>query len=85
MDGFLGIDVSKGYADFVLLDREFNPRERVLQFDDTHQGHSSFKQWLKSVLITHGLKPSLISMALCGIFQLCNGSLVLFALVGGHV
>lgn len=55
MDGFLGIDISKGYADFVLLDREFNPRERVLQFDDTHQGHSSFKQWLKSVLIAHGL------------------------------
>ncbi len=37
---FLGIDVSKGYADFVLLDQQKRVVEPVFQLDDTIEGHN---------------------------------------------
>jgi len=36
---YLGIDVSKGYADFVILDAAKNPVIQNFQLDDTFQGH----------------------------------------------
>jgi len=37
---YLGIDVSKGYADFVILDEKKQPVEENFQLDDTFDGHS---------------------------------------------
>ena len=36
---YLGIDVSKGYADFMILDRTKQPVEDSFQLDDTFSGH----------------------------------------------
>lgn len=48
MNGYLGIDVSKGYADFLLLDGSKNPLDAPFQLDDTTQGHQSLRQWVES-------------------------------------
>lgn len=45
--GYLGIDVSKGYSDMVLLDEQFNRLSKPVQFDDTRQGHERFLTWIK--------------------------------------
>ena len=37
---YLGIDVSKGYADFVILNDKKRPIEENFQLDDTSLGHS---------------------------------------------
>jgi transposase len=39
MNYYLGIDVSKGYADFVILDQHKNIVEKNFQLDDTIEGH----------------------------------------------
>jgi transposase len=36
---YLGVDVSKGYADFVILDDKKEPVEKNFQLDDTFDGH----------------------------------------------
>ncbi len=36
---YLGVDVSKGYADFVILDDKKQPVEKNFQLDDTFDGH----------------------------------------------
>ena len=36
---YLGIDVSKGYADFVILNDKKQPIEANFQLDDTFDGH----------------------------------------------
>lgn len=43
---FLGCDVSKGYADFIVLDRQGKIVEKVFQFDDTTQGHSALSRFI---------------------------------------
>ena len=35
---YLGADVSKGYCDFILLDRDHNIVEQIFQLDDTADG-----------------------------------------------
>lgn len=47
-DYFLGIDVSKGYADFILLDSNKNIVEKDFQFDDTFEGHNELYSFLIS-------------------------------------
>lgn len=42
-DGFLGIDVSKGYADFLLLDQPKNVLEQPFQLDDTGEGRKQLR------------------------------------------
>jgi len=46
---FLGIDVSKGYADFILLDPDKQPLEESFVLDDTRQGRQTLatliEQW----------------------------------------
>lgn len=42
--GYLGIDVSKGYADFVLFDDQCRVLEAVFQLSDTVQGRKDLKQ-----------------------------------------
>lgn len=62
MKGFLGIDVSKGYADFVLLNQEGKKLEDTLQLDDTRKGHHLLTNWLKELPIKHS-----ISELYCGL------------------
>ena len=62
MKGFLGIDVSKGYADFVLLNHEGKKLEDTLQLDDTRKGHNLLTNWLEELPIKHS-----ISELYCGL------------------
>jgi transposase len=55
MKAFLGIDVSKGYAEFVLLNEAGKRLENTLQFDDTSTGHRSLKEWITEAMETHGI------------------------------
>lgn len=50
---YLGIDVSKGYADFVMVDESKNPVMEPFQLDDTKQGHSLLYQVLSRFLQQH--------------------------------
>ena len=43
---YLGIDVSKGYADFIILDEKKRPIEDSFQLDDTFDGHCRFYEIL---------------------------------------
>lgn len=43
---FLGIDSSKGYSDFVLLNDCFEVLSKPVQFDDTRKGHQAVAGWL---------------------------------------
>jgi len=45
---FMGIDVSKGYADFVILDAKKNIVEPNFQLDDTFKSHCKLFDILKS-------------------------------------
>lgn len=43
---YLGIDVSKGYADFFLVDSLKHSKERSFQLDDNYQGHQELENYL---------------------------------------
>ena len=47
---YLGIDASKGYADFILLDKNKRYAEDAFQLDDTFLGHRSLMQFLATKL-----------------------------------
>src|ERR1700712_4423828 len=53
--GFLGIDVSKGYADFILLDTESKVMESFFQLSDTCEGRKKLKgliaDWQKKGIV----------------------------------
>lgn len=50
---FLGADVSKGYTDFILLDRNKEVVIDSFQLDDTFQGHNELHNILKEFLDEH--------------------------------
>jgi transposase len=50
---YLGIDVSKGYADFVILNQLKQPVMPNFQLDDTFQGHSRLYEILEQFLADH--------------------------------
>lgn len=43
---YLGIDISKGYADFCMLDSEKRMMDPVFQLDDNRRGHEHLSQYL---------------------------------------
>jgi transposase len=45
---YLGIDVSKGYADFILLDEQCKIMEPFFQLSDTDQGRKELKQLIEN-------------------------------------
>jgi transposase len=53
MNCYLGIDVSKGYADFILLDPEKKELEECFQLDDTSQGHALLKEQIAHFIGKH--------------------------------
>ena len=50
---FLGIDVSKGYADFMLLDSQKRVVEPNFQLDDTFEGHCKLYEFLEHFYSLH--------------------------------
>lgn len=60
--GFLGIDVSKGYADFLLLDEEKQQLGKSYKLYDTAQDHKKLYKQLKLALHKFGL-----STIICGV------------------
>lgn len=50
---YLGIDVSKGYADFVILDEQKKTVIENFQLDDTMQGHSRLFEIIDELLKQH--------------------------------
>jgi len=44
---YLGCDVSKGYADFIILDGAKKIIEPVFQLDDTFEGHNQFYRFIQ--------------------------------------
>lgn len=50
---YLGLDVSKGYADFALLDEAKQLVERTFQLDDTFEGHYALQQHLQTFFAHH--------------------------------
>lgn len=55
MKSYLGIDVSKGYSDFVLISESLEQLEDSFQLDDTIQGHNKLEDWIKQVIKSHGI------------------------------
>ncbi len=55
---FLGMDVSKGYADFLLLNEQHQKLEDIFQLDDNQQGHDLLKEQMKRWVKLY--KPSII-------------------------
>jgi len=62
MNVYLGIDVSKGYGDFSLLDQNKKELEKVFQLDDTRLGHDA----LEALLQKH-IEDQHISMVYCAV------------------
>jgi transposase len=60
--GYLGIDVSKGYADFTLLDEEKNLLLEKFQLDDNRKGHDVLKE-----LMQGSIKEHKIGLLHCGL------------------
>lgn len=50
---FLGIDASKGYADFLIVDQDEETVEPPFQLDDTFEGHRRLYEVLSRVVETH--------------------------------
>ncbi|MCK7527851.1 MAG: IS110 family transposase [Ignavibacteriales bacterium] len=50
---YLGIDVSKGYADFVILDENKKSVEDNFQLDDTFEGHNQLYRVISDFLAKH--------------------------------
>jgi len=50
---FLGADVSKGYTDFILLDKHKEVKVRNFQLDDTFRGHNQFHQFMTNFFEEH--------------------------------
>jgi len=59
---YLGIDVSKGYADFMLIDSERKPLGKDFKLSDTRSGHDQLERFLSSARRDHGLE-----LILCGL------------------
>ena len=50
---YLGIDVSKGYSDFVIVDEKKKPVEPNFQLDDTFEGHCKLYEILTAFFSNH--------------------------------
>lgn len=50
---YLGIDVSKGYADFTILNQKKQEVENNFQLDDTFEGHNQLFKFLSNFYVQH--------------------------------
>lgn len=79
MNAYLGIDVSKGYSDFLLLNDQHKQLTPAFQLDDTTQGHQVLIQWIDGILTEHGISQLYTAVESTGGFEdnwfACLGSL----------
>lgn len=59
---YLGIDVSKGYSDFILIDSEKKSISKDFKLSDTRLGHDKLERFLNVMLSDHGL-----DLIICGL------------------
>lgn len=69
MNGYLGIDVSKGYSDFTLLDENKKQLEDSFQLDDTRSGHNALKEVLQKFIENHKLHEVYCAVESTGGFE----------------
>jgi transposase len=50
---YMGCDVSKGYGDFIVLNKKKQPLEKAFQLDDTFEGHNAFTTYLENFFKEH--------------------------------
>jgi transposase len=50
---YMGIDVSKGYADFMIIDSKKKPVVQGFQLDDTFEGHQGLYNIIARFLSQH--------------------------------
>ncbi len=50
---YMGVDVSKGYADFMIIDRQKKAVSKAFQFDDTFEGHRRLYNVISRFLAEH--------------------------------
>lgn len=50
---YLGIDVSKGYSDFIVLDHSKHPIDKGFQLDDTAAGHRHLEAYVRNFFQVH--------------------------------
>ena len=53
MKGFFGIDVSKGFSDFILLNEKREVLEPAFNLDDTRKGHDLLQKKLVDLIGRH--------------------------------
>ncbi|HOX84518.1 MAG TPA: IS110 family transposase [bacterium] len=53
MNYYLGIDVSKGYADFALINEQKQPMVNNFQLDDTPDGHNKLGDFIRTLFKQH--------------------------------
>ena len=53
MQLFMGIDVSKGYADFIILNQHKKITEPNFQLDDTYNGHAELYELIYALFEKH--------------------------------
>jgi hypothetical protein len=68
-DFYLGCDVSKGYADFVLLSNGKRVIEKPFQLDDTFEGHNVISEYLKNFFIQHSQANLFVGVESTGGFE----------------
>jgi transposase len=74
--GFLAADVSKGYADFVLWDRQGNALESTFKLMDNKEGHQQAKQLVKEFMKLYMLSELYVGMESTGGYE--NNWFILF-------
>lgn len=52
---YLGVDVSKGYSDFIMLHQNKEVLEKGFQLDDNHDGHFQLTERLKTLIKENNL------------------------------
>lgn len=79
MNAYLGIDVSKGYSDFLLLNAQHKQLAPTFQLDDTTQGHQVLIKWIDEMLAEHNISQLYTAVESTGGFEdnwfACLGSL----------
>ena len=50
---YMGIDVSKGYADFMIINRQKKSVTKAFQLDDTFEGHQRLYNVISRFLAKH--------------------------------
>jgi transposase len=66
---YMGVDVSKGYADFMILDSTKHPVTQGFQLDDTFEGHRSLYMALGRFLAEHPESTLYVGMESTGGYE----------------